>query len=264
VTGFVELDIANMTLSVGPAVEEMANQSAYFTRMQLTTEPYKKAELIYPVRLDYRSWLDQQTLQPLLAAKFMITGEEKRELFWFDRSDEQCYHYQTPKSDASQTAPAPPQPLLNMGVLGDEDWAVLRENERVALDQQEILDYMGMLHRLRRLPAESGKWFDYTVFTGKRLQHYRARLERQRLVRGGWDRDTLHLKLYEYEPKKDKLKDEVQLWFSDDDQRLLLRFYAESTLGALEGILETGRPDNGRHDDLAESTRRSLEAYLDF
>jgi hypothetical protein len=264
VTGFVELDIANLTLSVGPAVEQVADQSVYVTRMQLTTEPYKKAELIYPVRLDYRSWLDQQTLRPLLAAKFLVTGEEKRELFWFDRSDKRCYHYQTPKSDPIRATATPPLSLLNLIVSGDEGWAVLRENERVALDQGEILDYMGMLYRLRRLPAESAKWFDFTVFTGKRLQHYRARLERQRLVKRGWDRDALHSKLYEYDPQKDKLKDEIQLWFSDDDQRLLLRFYAESTLGALEGILETGRPDNGRHDDLAESTRRSLEAYLDF
>ncbi|MGD9163463.1 MAG: DUF3108 domain-containing protein [Chromatiales bacterium] len=264
VTGFVELDIANLTLSVGPAMEEVADQSAYFTHMQLTTEPYKKAELIYPVRLDYRSWLDQQNLQSLLVAKFLVTGKEKREFFWFDRSDEQCRHYQTPKSGTSLAAPTPPQPLLNVAALDDRDWTLLRENQRVALDQGEILDYMGMLHRLRRLPAESGKWFDYTVYTGKRLQHYRGRLERQRLVRRGWDRDTLHVQLYEYEPQKDKLKDEVQLWFSDDDQRLLLRFYTEGALGALEGILETGRPDNGRHDDLAESTRRSLEAYLDF
>ncbi|MGD8909837.1 MAG: hypothetical protein PVI92_10880, partial [Chromatiales bacterium] len=76
VTGFVELDIANLTLSVGPAMEEVADQSAYFTHMQLTTEPYKKAELIYPVRLDYRSWLDQQNLQSLLVAKFLVTGKE--------------------------------------------------------------------------------------------------------------------------------------------------------------------------------------------
>jgi hypothetical protein len=264
VTGFVEIDIANLTLSVGPTVEEMANRSAYFTRMQLTTAPYKKAELIYPLRLDYRSWLDQQNLKPLLAAKFLVTGEEKRELFWFDRSEAQCHHYQTPKSAASRSASTPPQRLLKTAALDDRDWTALRENERVALDQEEILDYMGMLHRLRRLPAEAGKWFDFTVFTGKRVQHYRARLERQRLVRRGWDRDALHLKLYEYDPQKDKLKDEVQLWFSDDEQRLLLRFYAESTLGALEGILETGRPGNGRHDDLAESTRRSLETYLNF
>ena len=54
VTGFVELDIAKLSLSVGPAMEQIDGKPVYPTRMRLTTEPYKKAELIYPVRLDYR------------------------------------------------------------------------------------------------------------------------------------------------------------------------------------------------------------------
>ena len=47
-------------------------------------EPYSKAELLYPIRLDYRSWLDARLLQPLLATKSMQTDEDRRELFWFD------------------------------------------------------------------------------------------------------------------------------------------------------------------------------------
>ncbi len=264
VTGFVELDIARLTLSVGPALEAVADRNAYLTRMQLTTAPYRKAELIYPVRLDYRSWLDQQTLQPLLASKYLVTGSEKRELFWFKPGISEGYHYQTPKTAAASANPAPPPQLLKIAAIDDRDWSALRENQRVAVEQGELLDYMGMLHRLRRLPVESGKWFDFTVFAGKQLEYYRVQIERDRLVRHGWDRDALHLKLYEYDPEQQKLKDEVQLWLSDDDQRLLLRFYAESTAGALEGILETGRPDNGQHDELSDSTRRSLETYLDF
>jgi hypothetical protein len=264
ITGFVELDIAKLTLSVGPALHEVSDRSAYPTRMQLTTAPYKKAELIYPVRLDYRSWLDQQTLQPLVASKFLVTGSEKRELFWFKPATSESYHYQIPKADEASADNAPPPQLLKIADIDGKDWGALRENQRVAVDEGEILDYMGMLHQLRRLPVEAGKWFDFTVFTGKKLEYYRARLERDHLVRRGWDRDALHLKLYEYDPQKQELKDEVQLWLSDDDQRLLLRFYAESTAGALEGILDTGRPQNGQHDGLSDSTRRSLEAYLDF
>ncbi len=264
VTGFVELDIAKLTLSVGPALGEVADRNAYLTRMQLTTAPYKKAELIYPVRLDYRSWLDQQTLQPLLASKFLITGSEKRELFWFKPDASEGYHYQTPKAGDASATTAPPQQLLKIAAIDGKDWNALRENQRVAVEQGDILDYMGMLHRLRRLPLEPGKWFDFTVFSGKQLEFYRAQIERDHLARRGWDRDALHLRLYEYDPEQRELKDEVQLWLSDDDQRLLLRFYAESTAGALEGILDTGRPDNGGHDELPDSTRRSLEAYLDF
>ena len=264
VTGFVELDIAKLTLSVGPRLEEVGNRSVYFTRMHLTTEPYKKAELIYPVRLDYRSWLDRQTLQPLIASKRLRTGEEKRELFWFNGLEGEGVHYQTPKTEASPAGPAPPQGLLRLAAIDDTDWGVLREDHRVRSDSGDLIDYMGMLHRLRRLPLETGRWFEFTVYSGKELEYYRAQVASGHLRHRGWDRQALHVKLYEYDPEEDELKDEVQLWLSDDDQRLLLRFYAESTAGALEGILETGRPENGHLDQLPDATRRSLEAYLDF
>ena len=264
VTGFVELDIAKLTLSVGPHMETVGERPAYFTRMRLTTEPYTKAELIYSVRLDYRSWLDRQTLRPLLASKRLITGEEKRELFWFDRVDGEGLHYQTPKAGESPAGSAPPQGLVKLAAIDDTDWGVLRENHRVTADAGDLLDYMGMLHRLRRLPLEAGRWFEFTVYSGKKLEYYRAQVAPEHLRRRGWDRKALHVRLYEYDPEEDKLKDEVQLWLSDDEQRLLLRFYAESTAGAMEGILETGRPDNGHFDPLPDATRRSLEAYLDF
>ncbi len=263
-SGFMELDIAQMSLSVGPSLEEMTGRPAYPTRMRLTTEFYKKAELIYPVRLDYRSWLDEKTLQPLVAVKSLVTRAERREIFWFNQGEGQAYHYQTPKPDASEPGQTLPDPLLQMTALTDQGWSGLQEHLRIPLDEEVIVDYMGMLHQLRQLPAEPGKWFGYTVFTGKRLQHYRVLVDKDRLVRRGWDRDALFLKLFEYDPEQDELKDEVQVWLSDDEQRLLLRFYAESAAGALEGILETGRPDNGHQDELSDSTRRSLETYLDF
>ena len=80
-----------------------------------------------------------------------------------------------------------------------------------SIGQPSVIDYMGMLHQLRWLPAESGQWFEFPIFTGKRQITYRAKVERERLVRRGWDRDSLHLRLYEYNPKKNKLEDEVEL-----------------------------------------------------
>lgn len=264
-SGFVEIGIAELTLSVEPSLGEMAGSSAYSARMQLTTAPYKKAELIYPVRLDYKSWLDERTLQPLVAVKSLVTGKSRQELFWFDREEARVHHYQTAESDDSEPVQAtPPKRLLRMASLDDDHWSGLQENEAVTLDQGSVIDYLSLLHSLRRLPAEPDKWYDFTVFSGKKLEYYRVQVDRQRLIRRGWNRDTLHLKLYELDREKEKLKDEIQLWLSDDDQRLMLRFYAERAAGALEGILDTGRPENGHDEGLSESTRRSLESYLDF
>lgn len=264
VTGFVELDIASLNLSVGSAMAQVAGKSTYPTRMKLTTEAYRKAELIYPVRLDYRSWLEAETLQPLVAAKSLRTDKPKQELFRYDPTEGQGYHYQLPKEQEQSAGPAPPRTLIEQVLPGEETWSDLRENKRFPLTETPVIDYMAMLHQLRWLPAETGQWFDFTIFTGKKQVAYRARVERERLVRQGWDRDSLHLRLYEYDAEKNELEDEVELWISDDEQRLLLRFYADSTAGALEGILDTGRPENGHNEGLSEATRRSLEDYLDY
>jgi len=264
VTGFVELDIAKVTLSVGPRVEAVSERPAYLARMQVSTEPFKKAELLYPLRFDYRSWLDEQTLQSLMASKYLVTGETKREFFWYDPGQRQGYHYQTPDGKTAQPGKTPPERLLQVASLSDPDWSQLQENLSIRLDRSDIVDYLGMLHRLRRIPSNPQEWYEYTVFSGKKLVTFRVQVEKERLVRRGWDCDTLHLRLFEYDPDKDRLEESIQLWLGDDDRRRLLRFYAEGTAGALEGILETGRPENGHNDGLSESTRRSLETYLDF
>jgi hypothetical protein len=262
--GFVELDIAQLTLSVGPAPARLEGRSAYATRLRLTTEPFAKAELLYPVRLDYRSWLDQRSLQPLVVAKSLKLKDSRREIFWFDWQEDQGYHYQTVKVQEPAQGQPPPERLLQMASLSDPDWSGLRENASISLDQGKIIDFMSLLHQLRRLPAEPDTWFEFTVYGGKRLTRYRVQVGKERLIRRGWDRQSLHLTLYEYDVERDKLEDEIHVWLSDDEQRLVLRFYAERTMGALEGILESGRPQDGQNEGLSESTRRSLEKYLDF
>ncbi|MCU7845511.1 MAG: DUF3108 domain-containing protein [Candidatus Thiodiazotropha sp. (ex Monitilora ramsayi)] len=263
-TGFVKLDIAKLTLSVAPEMAQVEGNQAYATRMQMTTEPYAKAEMIYPLRLDYRSWLDAQRLQPLVASKALQTRESKQELFWFDRPAGTGYHYQTPVKNKPETTESPPDHLRQFATMDDPAWSDLLQTKRIELNGQEILDYMGLLHQLRQKNLTPGEWYEFSVFSGKKIQHYRVEVGKERLKRGGWDLPAYRLKLYEYDTKKDRLKDEVNIWLSDDGQRRMLRFYAERTVGALEGLLETGRPENGRHDDLSESTQRSLEAYLGF
>jgi hypothetical protein len=264
VTGFVQLDIAKLILSVEPEQQEIEGRAAYVTRLQLTTEPFTKAELLYPLRLDYHSWLDASLLQPLLATKSQRTDNARREIFWFDRDKQTGYHYTSDKPEKGASLQTPPTQLLQAASLKDEAWSQLTETQRMTLDVPDTLDYMGLLHQLRHMPLKPGGRQDFTVYNGKEIEHFQVEMEKERLVRSGWDLPAYRLKLFEYDPKKQRLKGEINLWISDDDQRLLLRFYAERTIGALEGILETGRPQNGHHDRVPESTRRSLHTYLGF
>ncbi|MCU7935677.1 MAG: DUF3108 domain-containing protein [Candidatus Thiodiazotropha sp. (ex Dulcina madagascariensis)] len=263
VTGFVELDIARLTLDVERELGRVAGTPAYVTNLRLTTEPYGKAEMLYPVRLSYRSWLDANRLQPLIAVKSLKTRKEREEFFWFDRVTGLAYHYQTGDSEASQPL-TPPASLQVATALSNERWSNLWQNQVIEIGDAEALDYISFLHRLRRMPLESGKGIDFSAYNGKELKWFHADVSRERLIRAGWNLPAYRLRLWEVDPESGKRHGEVNLWLSDDEKRVLVRFYAERAFGAMEGILETGRPADGHDERLSEATRSSLDTYLDL
>lgn len=264
VTGYMDLDIATMTLQVEQEMGQVFDTPTYVTNLSLTTEPFSKAELLYPVRLKYRSWLDAQKLLPLIAVKSLQAKERREELFWFDRETGHAYHYQSGK-DAENEPQSPPLKLQPVTALSEAQWMALNQTQVLALKGAEALDYMGLVHRLRSIPMEDGRRIEFSTYNGKEIEWFRVDVSRERLVRAGWDRDAFRLKLREIDPDSGSLGEEVSVWVSADDQRLLLRFYADRTFGAMEGILETGRPvDPQQTEGLSEATQSSMEAYLDL
>ncbi|MEJ2619003.1 MAG: DUF3108 domain-containing protein [Candidatus Thiodiazotropha sp.] len=261
ITGFVELDIARVTLDVEEHMGQVMAMPTYVTNLHLTTAPYSKAELLYPVRLSYRSWLDAQELHPLIAFKTLKAGEDRAEFFWFDRQAGFAHHYQT----GEEAAPSPPPKFQPVAALSNDQWSALNQTKALQMNGAQALDYMGLIHRLRSMPIESGKPIEFATFNGKEIEWFRVDVSRERMIRAGWDKDTFRLKLREIDPESGELGETVEIWMSADDQRRLLRFYAERTFGAMEGILETGRPIVERQaEGLSEATQSSLESYLDF
>jgi hypothetical protein len=264
VTGFVELDIAKLTMVVEPKMARVVNSPAYVTSLQITTEPYRKAEMLYPVRLNYRSWLDARKLHPLVAFKSLKTREHKEALMWFDHNQGEAFNYQFGKSD-DKARRRPPLSLKQTTELPDEQWNKLLETHRVAFNGVEALDYISILHRLRTMPLKPGAQHDFSNFNGEEFNAYRIKVNRERVIRAGWNLPAFRVRMWEVDPKSGKTKgDEVDLWLSDDDKRLLVRFYAERAFGAMEGILETGRPLGDEDAGFSEATRSSLESYLGF
>jgi hypothetical protein len=261
ITGFVELDIAKVTLDVEENMDQVMAMPTYVTNLHLTTAPYSKAELLYPVRLSYRSWLDAQELHPLIAFKTLKAGEDREEFFWVDRQAGFAHHYQT----GEEAAASPPPKLQPVAALSNDQWSALNQTKMLQMNGAQALDYMGLIHRLRSMPIESGTPIEFSTFNGKEIEWFRVDVSRERLKRAGWDKDAFRLKLREIDPDNGKLGEAVDIWMSADDQRLLLRFYAERTFGAMEGILETGRPIVEKQaEGLSEATQSSMESYLDF
>ncbi len=264
ITGYVELDIAKLNLLVEPQMDQVMGRPAYVASMLLTTEPYAKAEMLYPVRLSYRSWLDAEGLYPVIAVKSLRLDEDREELFWFDRPADYARHYQN-KERKDEAPVTPPMELQPVTGLSRELWRELLENRSLKMNGEDTVDYMGLYHRLRAMPFREGESVEFVTFNGREIEHFRVDMHRDWLKRAGWDRSAYRLTIREIDPEKGDQGDPIDLWMSDDEQRLLLRFYAERTFGAMEGILETGRPQLAvTREPLSEATRESMETFLDF
>ncbi|MEW8508640.1 MAG: DUF3108 domain-containing protein [Candidatus Thiodiazotropha sp.] len=263
VTGFVEMDIAKMVLGVEQEMGRVEDNPAFVTHLRLTTEPYRKAEMIYPVRLHYRSWLDAKKLHPLVAVKSLKTRKQKEELLWFDHTQGEAFHYQSGELQEGESD-SPPKSLQGITALSDQQWGKLLQAHQVSFGETEALDYISFLHRLRTMPLKPGKQINFSTFNGKELNAYQVKVDQERLVRAGWNRPAFKIRMWEVDRENGKRGKMVDLWLSDDDERLLLRFYAERTFGAMEGILETGRPTEGKDEGFSEATQSSLETYLGF
>ncbi|MET0029777.1 MAG: DUF3108 domain-containing protein [Candidatus Thiodiazotropha sp.] len=264
ITGYVELDIAKLNLQVESQMDQVSDRPAYVASMLLTTEPYAKAEMLYPVRLSYRSWLDAGGLYPVIAVKSLRLDEDREELFWFDRAGDYARHYQNKESKDEEPV-TPPMNLQPVTGLSRELWQELLENRSLKMNGEDTVDYMGLYHRLRRVPFKDGGSVEFTTFNGREIERFRVDMHQDRLQRAGWDRSAYRLTIREVNPDDGELGDPIDLWMSDDEQRLMLRFYAERTFGAMEGILETGRPQlEETREPLSEATKQSMETFLDF
>ncbi len=257
-SGFVEMDIAHAEFAVQPVADSIAGSETYLTTLDLTTEPYGKAEMLYPVRYHYRSWLEPDQQVPLLVTEYLETDEIREELLWFDRANRLGYHYVKRDTPVAADSHPPDFLLEKLGVSPDERSLMQCENQQ-ALADDRVWDYLSLIYRLRYLELETGKAIDLPLYNGKQIKHYRVEVSRERLRRAGWDRPTFKLSLYELRKGKSKKNLRTSVWISDDEHRLPLRFHAERAFGALEGTLQTGRPLVSGEEDFSVVTRSSLE-----
>ncbi len=225
------------------------------TTLDLTTEPYGKAEMIYPIRYRYRSWLEPEQQIPLLVNEYLETDDVSEELLWFDRKNHLGYRYVKKDGRTEPEAKQPPGFLLDKIDLGEADGKILAQEDRQPFPEKGVWDYLSMLYRLRFLDLEAGRVFELPLYNGKRIKHYQVEVTREHMTQAGWNRPAYKLSLSEGKRKRDSI---TSVWVSDDDERLPLRFYVQRTFGAVEGILETGRPSSVQKNGFSTATKSSL------
>ena len=257
-SGFIKLDIARASFTVTPQPIALGGRQVYRTSLEVTTEPFTKAELIYPFRFRYRSWLEAARQTPVWVQEYKRTDEVEEELLWFNREQGLGLCYQKSRLQTGQAA-RPPATLLPGLDLDPQEWQLAEGADGQRLPETGVWDYLSMLYRLRFGELPIGESFELPVFNGKRIKTYRIEVTRERLMRAGWDLPAFKLTLFEVRDNQRKGKTVTSIWISDDERRRPLRFRVARAFGIFEGILETDRPLTAGDGEFPEATRRSLE-----
>jgi hypothetical protein len=250
-SGFVPIEIANASLLVSPESEIIQGSESYRVTLDLSTEAYAKAEMLYPVRYRYQSWMDPELQQPMLVSEFVKTDETSEELLWFDRKNLQGYRYVN--ADAQQGEAGIPLDLLRQKEAltenGEAGWEL---KSRQAFSDREIRDYLSLFFRLRFMDLEPDGVFEFDLYNGKRIKQYRVKVTEGHQA-------TFKLNLYEIGRKGSSDEPIASIWMSNDEQRLPLRFYLPQAFGYLQGILRTNHQLPAKQAELSVATSQSLQ-----
>ncbi|MGD8931723.1 MAG: hypothetical protein PVI52_04075, partial [Chromatiales bacterium] len=106
-SGFIKLDIAQASFTVAPQPLSIGGRRVYRASLDVTTEPFAKAELIYPFRFRYHSWLEADRQTPLWVLEYKRGDEVEEELLRFDPDRGLGLRYQKNPLATGQAATPP-------------------------------------------------------------------------------------------------------------------------------------------------------------
>ena len=219
--------------------------------MDLTTEPFSQAELIYPIRYRYRSWFEPDQQIPLLVSEYLKTDEVNEEFLWFDHANQQGYRYVKQETAEEKEADLPGFVMEKVGITQGEQ-SLIAQSHQKRFTGNGIWDYLSLLHRLRVMELKPGQVFKLPVYNGKEVKQIQVKVEEEQLQELGWNRLAFKLSLTELRKGKARKDRSSLIWISNDEERLPLRFYTKRAFGVVDGILETGRPMMARHDAFSQ------------
>ena len=240
-TGYISMKIAHAEFAIQPTVVIINGQKTYLSSMELSTEPFSMVEMFYPIRYRYRSWFEPDQQTPLLVTEYLETDEVSEEFLWFDRENQQGYRY-VKRESPKEGGTTPPDFLLDKAGIRQSDRSLMVNSHQKSFNGNEVWDYLSMLHRLRFLKLKPGQVIELPLYNGKEIKQFRVEVAKGKLEEAGWNRSAYELSLTEVRKGKDTKGMTTLIWVSDDDERLPLRFYTKRAFGAVDGILETGRP----------------------
>jgi hypothetical protein len=239
-SAWVWVDIADAAISTELDSSALDGRPVYRSEIWATTEPYRKAELVYPLRFRYQSWFSLEPPRTEVAARWQRARTEiEGGALWFDWGAGVIRRFSWREQDEATGKAA--EPLVLPDYLAEQRFFGIalkrfRYRGQAALTlAAEGLDYLALLQQVRFRDLRQAQTLYIPVSDGKDLLGYRIRVQaRERLSRSDSSIEAFKLRFDPLYQDGDS-HPEIYLWISSDRRRLPLRSYSEHALyGAVE------------------------------
>lgn len=233
-------DIAKAILEIDPQVHQINGESLLSARLFITTEAYKKAEQIYPLRYTFRSWFEPSGRYSLLIDETKEGAENTQQLLWFDQDKQTVRRYKRSDKRIAETEVLP-EFLHAQYAKKKGEPSGFRSKGNSTL-QQGMLDHLSLLYRLRLMALQPGKVVILPASDGKDLIGYRVEmLGEERLQRASESRMTMKMKFQPQDRYEGNLG-AIYVWYTLDEGHIPIRFYSGRTFGSIEITLDGTHP----------------------
>ena len=239
-TGWTQSDIAKAILEIDPQAYRINGESLLSAHLFVSTEQYKMAEQIYPLRYSFRSWFEPTGRYSLLIDETNKEQETTQQLVWFDRDKQLVRRYKRSDDQKHASEVLPEFLQVQYATEGGEP-SGFRSRGSTSL-QYGMLDHLSLLYRLRLMALQPGKVVDLPASDGKDLIGYRVEmLGEERLHRADESRMTMKMKFQPRYRDEDDLS-AIYVWYTLDEGHIPIRFYSGRTFGNIEVNLDGGQP----------------------
>jgi len=237
-TAMAWLDICDAVLESSQQTVSVNGEKAYKTQLQISSEPYKKMEYLYPFRFQLTSYFSTDRRRSILFDKRKKTRKERHEIIRFDwdKKVTERYKWHKLKQLAAATAVAQKDETAEMfSFLGYDPAHFNRSAKPGQKLSTDMLDRLSLLQAIRSQKLVVGKELRFTISDGKKVLNYRVRVQtRGPLAQDARKRDLFKVRLDAFKAGKwsgQPVHPGVFIWMTADDLKIPVRFSIDYALG---------------------------------
>lgn len=255
-TAFVWKDLADMHLYAYPATERFLGETVCRATMTVNTEHYSISEFAHPVRLRY-DVLASPTLDTSWLLSDRDDGEDNiHDIYWFNWGQNRISSYkkrrylevnQSSWDNSEQYIWSPPKQfewekdgnealpafLRQQPDVDDGLSYFIHSKTKRKIEEPSAVDPLTMLYGLRVQDYLSLEERPIAVVHDAKVGLYQARLvAREAIKHNGKQYNTLHVRVKKQEAAEGE-NGQLDVWLSDDSQRVILRMEVQSPVGLI-------------------------------